>query len=46
MKFLANLVGGGIAEPIEAVGNVFDKLFTSDEERLENRSWSLANSLT
>lgn len=38
MKFLANLVGGGIAEPIEAVGNVVDKLFTSDEERLDKQA--------
>lgn len=29
--------GGGktIAEPVEAIGNVFDKLFTSDEERAQ-----------
>jgi len=31
--FLSKLIGGSAAEPIEAVGNVFDKLFTSDEER-------------
>ena len=33
---IAGFFGGGgknIATPIEAVGNVFDKLFTSDEER-------------
>jgi len=26
-------IGKDIASPIEAIGNVFDKLFTSDEER-------------
>lgn len=32
---LTKLFGGGeaVATPIEAIGNVFDKLFTSDEER-------------
>lgn len=33
MGFLDSLVGGSAAQPIEAIGNVFDKLFTSDEER-------------
>ena len=28
------MIGEGAAQPIEAVGNVVDKLFTSDEERL------------
>ncbi|MFN4278296.1 MAG: 3TM-type holin [Ferrovibrio sp.] len=33
---LDKLIGGaGIASPIEAIGNVFDKLFTSDEERMQ-----------
>lgn len=31
---IEKLVGGSIAEPITAVGNVLDQLFTSDEERL------------
>ena len=33
---IAGLFGAGktIAEPVEAVGNVLDKLFTSDDERL------------
>ena len=35
MGFLSNLVGGASAQPIEAIGNVFDKLFTSDEERAQ-----------
>lgn len=33
MGFFNKLFGGGIAEPINAIGSVFDKLFTSDEER-------------
>jgi hypothetical protein len=36
-KFFANLVGGSAAKPIEAVGNVLDKLFTSDEEKLDKK---------
>ncbi len=31
---LAKLFGVGIAEPVEAVGNVLDSLFTSEEETL------------
>ena len=27
--------GSQVAEPIEALGNVFDKVFTSDEERMK-----------
>ena len=38
MGIISNLFGGGtsikdIAEPIDAVGNALDNLFTSDEER-------------
>lgn len=33
MSFFSNLFGGAAAQPIEALGNVFDKLFTSDDER-------------
>lgn len=33
MSWFANLFTSSTAEPIEAVGNVIDKLFTSDEER-------------
>lgn len=29
----AEAAGKGVAAPIEAIGNVFDKLFTSDEEK-------------
>lgn len=32
---LAKLFSKGIAEPVDAVGNAFDKIFTSDEERLQ-----------
>jgi len=35
MRFLANLIGGNAAQPIEALGNVVDKVFTSDDERLQ-----------
>ncbi len=37
MNILASLFGGGVAEPIEAVGNVLDKVFTSDEEKLDKK---------
>jgi len=36
MGFLTALLGGAAAQPIEAVGNVMDKLFTSDDERLSH----------
>jgi hypothetical protein len=29
--------GKAVAQPVEAVGNVLDKLFTSDEERLDKK---------
>ncbi|MBC7908314.1 MAG: hypothetical protein H7Y60_16425 [Rhodospirillaceae bacterium] len=32
---ILGLGGDAVAKPIEALGNVFDKLFTSDEERLQ-----------
>ena len=34
MNILSKIIGGGIAEPIEAVGNVIHKLFKSEEEKL------------
>lgn len=34
MNPLALLAGEGVSKPIEAIGNVFDVLFTSEEERL------------
>ena len=37
MSWLTKLFGGASAQPIEAVGNVLDKLFTSDEEKLDKR---------
>lgn len=33
-----SVVGAGAAQPIDAVGNVIDKLFTSDEERLDKQA--------
>ena len=32
---LSKLIGATAAQPIEAIGNVLDKLFTSDEEKLQ-----------
>lgn len=37
MSFWDKLLGGSIAEPVEAVGNVLDELFTSDDERLSHQ---------
>ncbi|MDQ6974821.1 MAG: 3TM-type holin, partial [Mariprofundaceae bacterium] len=34
MGIFSSLLGGSVAQPVEAVGNVMDKLFTSDDERL------------
>lgn len=34
MGFLSKIFSVGAAEPIAAIGNVFDSLFTSDEEEL------------
>ena len=34
MGVFSALFGGAVAAPIDAIGNVVDKLFTSDEERL------------
>ena len=38
MGFFARLLGAGAAEPIEAIGSAFDKLFTSDEETLDKQA--------
>lgn len=35
MSFLSKLLGGSAAKPIEAIGNAFDQVFTSDEEKLQ-----------
>ena len=35
MSFLSKLFGGAAASPIQAIGNTFDAIFTSDEERLQ-----------
>ena len=37
MGFLSKLLGGGIAEPINAIGNVVDALFTSEDEKLTHK---------
>ena len=37
MSFFSKLFTSTAAEPIEAVGNVLDKLFTSDEEKLDKK---------
>lgn len=37
MGFFSAIFGAAAAAPIDAVGNVFDKLFTSDEERLTKK---------
>lgn len=37
MGFLSALFGTAAAAPIDAIGNVVDKLFTSDEERLDKK---------
>lgn len=33
MGVFSKLIGGGAADAVDAIGGVFDKLFTSDEER-------------
>lgn len=35
MSFFGKLFGDTAAQPIEAIGNVFDKLFTSDDEKAQ-----------
>ncbi len=35
MGLLSGILGGGAADAVGAVGNAFDKLFTSDEERAQ-----------
>lgn len=37
MNAIKDIFGAAAAQPIEAVGNVLDKLFTSDDERLTKR---------
>lgn len=37
MGILETILGGSIAAPIDAVGNALDKIFTSDQERIEAR---------
>lgn len=35
MGFFSKLIGAGTGSAVEAIGGVFDKLFTSDEERTQ-----------
>lgn len=37
MNWMGNLFGGAAAQPIEAVGEVVDSLFTSEEEKLDKQ---------
>ena len=37
VNILGALAGGGLAQPIEAIGNVLDRLFTSDDEKLSRQ---------
>lgn len=37
INILGALAGGGLAQPIEAVGSVLDRLFTSDDEKLSRQ---------
>lgn len=37
MSFFSALLGQSAAQPIDAIGNVLDKVLTSDEERLQAR---------
>ena len=37
MSILGSLFGGGIAEPIKAIGNIIDDVYTSDEEKLDKK---------
>lgn len=38
MSWLASIFGSAAAAPIDAVGNILDKLFTSDEEKLTKKA--------
>ncbi len=41
MSFLAKIFSSNVAEPINAVGNVLDNLFTSDDEKLSHEEVKL-----
>lgn len=38
MSWLSNLIGGSVAEPITAVGNIIDKLYTTEGEKLDKQT--------
>lgn len=37
MSILTNIFGGGVAQPIEAVGKIIDSVYTSEEEKLDKK---------
>lgn len=37
MSILNSVIGANVSQPIEAIGNVLDKLFTSDDEKLDKK---------
>ncbi|NUO80835.1 hypothetical protein HUU05_12215, partial [candidate division KSB1 bacterium] len=38
MSLLSNIMGGPAVDALTAIGNVFDKLFTSDAERAQAKA--------
>ncbi len=38
MNFISHIIGGASTIPIDAIGTVLDKLFTSDEEKLQAKA--------
>ncbi|GMQ90685.1 MAG: hypothetical protein BMS9Abin10_1092 [Gammaproteobacteria bacterium] len=38
LGILASLFGGGIAEPIKAIGNIIDDIYDSDEELMDKQA--------
>lgn len=38
VSLISKLLGFGFSEPVNAIGNVFDKLFTSDKEKKESEA--------
>ena len=41
MSIISTILGKSLSSPIDAVGNVLDKLFTSDDERLDRKAISI-----
>jgi len=38
MGIIGTLIGGGVVQPIEAVGKILDNLFTTDGEKLDKQA--------